>query len=156
MSPDEVSEKRTVVGLGELLWDLLPNGKQLGGAPANFAYITKLLGDEGIVASRIGDDPLGSEAMWRLSELRLGTESIQQDRGHATGSVKVEVDTGQPPTKSQNRSHGTSSNGHLAGTRWRSKQTLPVLVRLSARPRAGQPSGSLCIPLARAQSGYLM
>ena len=97
MSPDEVSEKRKVVGLGELLWDLLPNGKQLGGAPANFAYITKLLGDEGIVASRIGDDPLGSEAMRRLSELRLGTESIQQDREHATGSVKVEVDTaGQP------------------------------------------------------------
>ena len=97
MSPDEVSEKRKVVGLGELLWDLLPNGKQLGGAPANFAYITKLLGDEGIVASRIGNDQLGSEAMRRLAELRLGTESIQQDKEHATGSVKVEVDTaGQP------------------------------------------------------------
>ena len=44
--------KRTVVGLGELLWDLLPSGKQLGGAPANFAYITNLLGDRGIPASR--------------------------------------------------------------------------------------------------------
>jgi len=40
MSPDEVSEKRKVVGLCELLWDLLPNGKQRGGAAANFAYIT--------------------------------------------------------------------------------------------------------------------
>jgi len=97
MSPDGVSENRKVVGLGELLWDVLPNGKQLGGAPANFAYITKLLGDEGIVASRIGKDQLGSEAMGRLSELRLATESIQQDKDHATGSVKVEVDTaGQP------------------------------------------------------------
>jgi len=97
MSSDRVSENRKVVGLGELLWDVLPNGKQLGGAPANFAYITKLLGDEGIVASRIGKDQLGSEAMGRLSELRLATESIQQDKDHATGSVKVEVDTaGQP------------------------------------------------------------
>ena len=39
-----------VVGLGELLWDMFPHGKQLGGAPANFAYMTALLGDRGIVA----------------------------------------------------------------------------------------------------------
>ena len=48
-----VSKKNTVVGLGELLWDLFPEGKKLGGAPANFAYITSLLGDEGIPASRL-------------------------------------------------------------------------------------------------------
>ena len=46
------AEPFRIVGLGELLWDLLPAGKQLGGAPANFAYITTLLGDEGIAASR--------------------------------------------------------------------------------------------------------
>jgi fructokinase len=92
-----LSEKRIVVGLGELLWDLLPAGKQLGGAPANFAYITSLLGDEGIPASRLGEDGLGAEATHRLGQLRLPTEFIQKDAQHPTGTVIVEVDgTGQP------------------------------------------------------------
>jgi len=91
------SGRRTVVGLGELLWDLLPKGKQLGGAPANFAYITSLLGDNGIVASRIGNDDLGAEAALKLDELRLHTTYIQRDAHHPTGVVKVEVDAaGQP------------------------------------------------------------
>ncbi|MGD1022357.1 MAG: carbohydrate kinase [Candidatus Sulfotelmatobacter sp.] len=85
--------KNTIVGLGELLWDLFPAGKQLGGAPANFAYITSLLGDEGIPASRLGEDPLGHEAIHRLGELGLSTEFIQQDADHPTGTVKVEVDS---------------------------------------------------------------
>jgi fructokinase len=90
-------EKITVVGLGELLWDLLPSGKQLGGAPANFAYITSLLGDRGIPASRLGQDALGSEAIRRLVELALPAEFIQRDAEYPTGTVKVEVDhTGQP------------------------------------------------------------
>jgi len=92
-----LSKKHIVVGLGELLWDLLPAGKQLGGAPANFAYITSLLGDEGIPASRLGEDALGAEAIRRLGELALPTEFIQKDADHPTGTVKVEVDgTGQP------------------------------------------------------------
>src|SRR5579864_2301144 len=87
----------TVVGLGELLWDLFPEGKQLGGAPANFAYMTSLLGDAGIVASRVGDDDLGREAQRRLEHLGLGTSSLQLDSAHATGTVKVSVDpAGQP------------------------------------------------------------
>ena len=91
------SARRTVVGLGELLWDLLPEGKQLGGAPANFAYITSLLGDNGIVASRIGNDDLGAEAVRKLDELRLPTTYVQRDAHHPTGVVKVEVDAaGQP------------------------------------------------------------
>ncbi len=86
-----------VIGLGELLWDLFPGGKQLGGAPANFAYITSLLGDEGIPASRLGQDALGGEAIRRLGQLDLSTEFIQRDEDHPTGTVKVEVDTaGQP------------------------------------------------------------
>ena len=46
--------KKKVVGLGEVLWDLFPGRACLGGAPANFAYITTLMGDHGIVASRVG------------------------------------------------------------------------------------------------------
>jgi fructokinase len=86
-----------VVGLGELLWDLFPSGKQLGGAPANFAYITALLGDSGIVASRVGDDRLGQEALWHLKSSGLDISRVQRDPVHPTGTVKVEVDVqGQP------------------------------------------------------------
>jgi len=92
-----LSQKKIVVGLGELLWDLFPAGKQLGGAPANFAYITSLLGDDGIPASRLGEDSLGAEAIRRLGDLGLSTEFIQQDADHPTGTVKVAVDSaGQP------------------------------------------------------------
>ena len=92
-----LTEKRVVVGLGELLWDLLPAGKQLGGAPANFAYITSLLGDDGIPASRLGQDSRGVEAIHRLGQLGLSTEFIQKDGHYPTGTVVVEVDlAGQP------------------------------------------------------------
>jgi fructokinase len=87
----------TIVGLGELLWDLFPRGKQLGGAPANFAYISSLLGDHGIVASRIGTDPLSEEAKQRFQQLRLPTDFLQSDSLHPTGTVRVLLDSvGQP------------------------------------------------------------
>ncbi len=87
----------TVIGLGELLWDIFPQGKQLGGAPANFAYITSLLGDHGIVASRVGADDLGEEATRRLQHLRLPTDFLQIDSRYPTGTVNVHVDQqGQP------------------------------------------------------------
>ncbi len=92
-----MSKRHIIVGLGELLWDLFPAGKQLGGAPANFAYITSLLGDKGMPASRLGQDSLGADATRRLGELGLATEFIQKDTAHPTGTVKVEVDpAGQP------------------------------------------------------------
>jgi fructokinase len=84
--------KKKVVGLGEVLWDLLPERTCLGGAPANFAYITTLLGDRGIVASRVGEDARGMEALRRLEDLGLDIKHVQWDRGRATGTVKVELD----------------------------------------------------------------
>jgi fructokinase len=94
----EITDRRhIIVGLGELLWDMLPSGKQLGGAPANFAYITSLLGDEGIPASRLGQDVLGEAAILRLRELGLATAFIQEDPDYLTGTVQVDVDAaGQP------------------------------------------------------------
>jgi fructokinase len=90
-------KKFTTVGLGELLWDIFPDSRQLGGAPANFAYMTSLLGDEGIVASRVGKDELGEEAKRRLERLGLSISNVQVDPAYRTGTVKVEVDTkGQP------------------------------------------------------------
>jgi fructokinase len=85
------------VGVGEVLWDMLPAGKQPGGAPANFAYISNLLGERGVVASRVGDDALGIELRNRLSQTRLDTTFIQTDARHPTGIVSVHVDkAGQP------------------------------------------------------------
>ena len=89
--------KRTIVGLGELLWDLLPSGEQLGGAPANFAYITNLLGDTGIPASRVGPDALGDQALQRLAQLQLTAVFVQRDSIHPTGTVKVELNAGGQP-----------------------------------------------------------
>jgi fructokinase len=95
--PDAAMKRFTVVGIGELLWDLFADGKQLGGAPANFAYMTSLLGDEGLVASRIGSDALGRSAARRLQRIGLKSSYLQVDASHATGTVKVQVDTnGQP------------------------------------------------------------
>lgn len=86
-----------IVGLGELLWDLLPDGKQLGGAPANFAYHAALLGDRGAIASRLGDDALGAEARDLVSNLRLPLEHLQTDADHPTGTVQIEISPGGEP-----------------------------------------------------------
>jgi fructokinase len=91
-------KKHRTVGLGELLWDIFPEGRQLGGAPANFAYMTNLLGDEGIVASRVGSDDLGEAAKHQLERLGLGTSCIQQDPTYRTGIVEVQVDAKGQPT----------------------------------------------------------
>jgi fructokinase len=91
------TKPHTVVGLGELLWDLFPGGKQLGGAPSNFAYITNLLGDSGIIASRLGSDDLGGEATCKIQRLGLNSSYVQQDLQHSTGTVTVQLDCkGQP------------------------------------------------------------
>ncbi len=91
-------KKFTTVGLGELLWDIFPESRQLGGAPANFGYMTSLLGDEGIVASRVGNDELGEDAKHSLEQLGLTTAYIQNDATYRTGIVQVEVDAKGQPT----------------------------------------------------------
>jgi fructokinase len=86
-----------VIGLGEILWDLLPSGKQMGGAPANFAYHAHALGARSRVVSRVGQDPLGAEILQRLQSLGLPTAEIQVDPSAPTGTVSVELSAdGQP------------------------------------------------------------
>ncbi len=90
-----------VVGLGEILWDLLPSGKQLGGAPANFAYHAALLGHRSAIASRVGEDALGREIRDRLTGhpagIDVSIEWLQADPDHATGTVDVVLGKdGQP------------------------------------------------------------
>jgi fructokinase len=85
------------VGLGELIWDLLPAGRRLGGAPSNFAYLARLLGNRSAVASRVGDDALGREARERLATAGVSTDYLQVDPEHPTGTVGVEIDPrGEP------------------------------------------------------------
>jgi len=92
-----MNSRYKIVGLGEVLWDMLPGGKQLGGAPANFAYMASLLGDEGIVASRVGSDQLGQETLRKVTELGLNTQFLQLDPQQPTGTARVNVDAdGQP------------------------------------------------------------
>lgn len=90
--------KHSLIGLGEILWDLFPEGKQLGGAPANFAYHAHALGADAAVISRVGRDPLGDEILARLESLAVDGTHIQRDGGHATGTVTVELDDAGIPT----------------------------------------------------------
>lgn len=81
-----------IVGLGELLWDLFPDGEALGGAPANFCHHLAGLGHRAFIASRVGDDPLGRRTLAELERRGLPTAYVQIDDAHPTGTVPVEVD----------------------------------------------------------------
>jgi fructokinase len=89
------AQPKVIVGLGELLWDMLPEGKQLGGAPANFSVMSARLGNRAVIASRLGSDSLGREARGYLAPLPADLNSLQEDPKHPTGSVGVTLTAGQ-------------------------------------------------------------
>lgn len=89
----------TIVGLGEVLWDDLPTGKMLGGAPSNFAYVSTRLGNHGIVASRVGMDDDGREIIEKLGAVGVDVSHIQIDKENPTGIVSVTLENGQPSYK---------------------------------------------------------
>jgi fructokinase len=91
-----MSDRKSIVGLGELLWDMLPAGPQLGGAASNFAVMAARLGNNGVIATRIGTDPLGREATAFLKATPLDTRYIQEDFSRVTGTVTVALEQGQP------------------------------------------------------------
>ncbi|HUJ61707.1 MAG TPA: PfkB family carbohydrate kinase [Kofleriaceae bacterium] len=86
---------QAVVIWGELLWDLFPDGAQLGGAPANLAWHLGLAGGWARLVSRVGDDERGRLALARLGEV-CDTSLVQIDRERATGVVEVELVGGEP------------------------------------------------------------
>ncbi len=88
--------KKVIVGIGEILWDILPGGKALGGAPANFAYHASRLGEEGWAVSAVGDDPLGAEIMEIVAEKRLNHLIAVTDQ--PTGTVRVSLDAKGVPS----------------------------------------------------------
>ncbi|MBA7662453.1 Fructokinase [subsurface metagenome] len=77
---------------------MLPRGKQLGGAPANFAYHAQALGGKGIVVSCVGEDDLGREILARLDDLGFDRRYVAIDQNHPTGTVTVELDAEGKPT----------------------------------------------------------
>jgi len=91
-----LKEPHLILGIGELLWDLLPEGPQLGGAPANFAVMAGRLGNHAVVLSRIGRDDLGRNAMELLNPLPADASFLQVDPAHETGRVTVAFEGGQP------------------------------------------------------------
>ena len=91
-----MGEARCIVGLGELLWDVLPQGPRLGGAVANFAVMAARLGNHGAVATRIGTDPLGRDAISFLKTTPIDTTYIQEDFSRVTGTGTVTLEEGEP------------------------------------------------------------
>ena len=83
--------KKITIGSGELLWDMLPEGKQLGGAPCNFSYHASQAGCKSFVISAVGNDRSGKEIRSIIRSLGLKDEFIQTD-SHPTGTVSVALD----------------------------------------------------------------
>ena len=93
----DVSVRPTIVGLGELLWDVFPDERRPGGAPANFAWHANQLGARGLVVSRVGTDPLGDELVAFLDQQGLDSGHVQRDPGQPTSTVSITTTTdGQP------------------------------------------------------------
>lgn len=85
-----------VIGIGEVLWDMLPSGPRLGGAPANFAYHVGQLGLPAAVVSRVGGDSLGRQAVEQLSQ--RGIEVVAGISDLPTGTVDVQLDAAGVPS----------------------------------------------------------
>jgi fructokinase len=85
-----------ILGIGELLWDILPDGPRLGGAPANFAVMAGRLGNHAVILSRIGRDDLGRQAINHLDPMPVDTSCLEVDPVHETGKVTVSFADGQP------------------------------------------------------------
>ena len=83
-------ENTIVVGMGEALWDVLPEGKKIGGAPANFAYHVSQFGSNSRVVSAVGDDKLGMEILDNFREKKLN--AMVEIVPYPTGTVQVELD----------------------------------------------------------------
>ena len=86
-----------ILSIGEALWDLLPSGRKVGGAPANFAFHCMQLGADVRLLTRVGNDDLGRELVEFYRSLGLSTEFIETDSTAPTGTVGVELSAdGQP------------------------------------------------------------
>lgn len=118
----------TIVGLGEALFDLLPGGQVLGGAPLNVAFHAHQLlcgrRGRGVVASRVGCDKLGDEIRAQLARSGIATDYLQRDADQATGTVHVTLHDGQP------------SFEIVANVAWDHLEFTPAWAELAAQAKA--------------------
>ncbi|MGN6615847.1 MAG: carbohydrate kinase family protein [Ilyomonas sp.] len=89
-------QKPVIIGLGEVLWDMLPSGKQLGGAPANFVYHAACLGAEAYIVTGIGNDELGKEILDTFSQRNISVQYVETVT-YPTGTVDVALDEAGVP-----------------------------------------------------------
>lgn len=123
---NKVSERHLILGVGELLWDLLPSGAMLGGAPANFAVMSGRLGNHAAILSCVGRDDLGRKAVETLEPMPVDLRAIGIDPMHETGRVTVSFAGGEP-----------SYTIHQPSA-WDFMEVLPSWLRLAER------AGALC------------
>ncbi len=90
------TQRPIVIGLGELLWDVFPDGRRTGGAPANFAFQAGQLGAAGVLVTRIGADEAGNDLLAALEGKELDLSVVQRDANHPTGWVSVTLKDGHP------------------------------------------------------------
>jgi len=84
-----------VAGIGELLWDMFPGGKRMGGAPVNFSYHCQQLGAIGLPVSAVGGDELGAEIRSVFADKAL-EDTFVEEVDHPTGTVQVALVEGKP------------------------------------------------------------
>jgi fructokinase len=91
-------KKPVIVGLGEILWDIMPDGKVMGGAPANFTYHCSQLGAESYLISAIGNDELGKEILLKMESLNQSTRYLHVVSYSPTSKVSVKLDSNGDPS----------------------------------------------------------
>ena len=89
--------KKTILSFGEVLWDLLPGGAVIGGAPCNFAFRMHTAGHRSIMVSSLGSDTNGTKAQKELTRLGLPLEGLQFISKFPTGTVEVSLDADNNP-----------------------------------------------------------
>jgi len=89
--------RKKIVAFGEVVWDILPEGKVLGGTPTNLVFRINSFGEEGHLLTRIGDDELGQQVLFRLGELGISTGDVQVDFEFPTGTVHITFEENHEP-----------------------------------------------------------
>lgn len=92
-----VHKKRQILGIGGLLWDMLPAGRRLGGAPCNFTFHSQFPDTSAYVVSAVGNDRSGREIIKNMEKLGLATSCIAVIKEYPTGTVDVKIDSNGIP-----------------------------------------------------------
>lgn len=91
-----MKKTKKIIAIGEVLWDLFPDGRKVGGAPGNFAFHCAQLGADVTFVSAVGRDMLGRELLRYFTQMGLSTEAVAVLPDYPTGTVRVEFENGEP------------------------------------------------------------